>query len=69
MMAKLINAARQLDYDALYRRIVQAHRGLTAEESLQFDARLILLLANHIGDLEVIEEALALARETGQDHH
>ena len=46
------------DADALYAAIVAAHRGLSAEASAALDARLVLLLANHIGDSDVVREAL-----------
>lgn len=49
------------DADALYAAIVDAHRGLTAEASAALNARLVLLLANHIGDAAVIREAIACA--------
>jgi hypothetical protein len=49
------------DPDAAYRRLVEAHRGRTEEESADLNARLVLVLANHIGDIAVLEEALALA--------
>jgi hypothetical protein len=48
--------------DDAFRAIVEAHRGLSSEESADFDAALILILANHIGDIEVLGEAIALAR-------
>lgn len=48
--------------DAFYDRLVSAHRGLTDEQSDLMQARLVLLLANHIGDLRVLDEAIALAR-------
>jgi Protein of unknown function (DUF2783) len=47
--------------DAFYDRLVGAHRGLTDEQSELMQARLVLLLANHIGDLRVLDEAIALA--------
>jgi hypothetical protein len=47
--------------DAL-RAIVEAHRGLTEEQSADFDAALVLILANHIGDIDVLREAIVLAR-------
>ena len=50
--------------DDFYQALIDAHRGLSDEQSQALNARLILLLANHIGDLEVLREALA-ARETG----
>jgi hypothetical protein len=51
------------DPDAAYRLIAQAHRDLTEAESAAFNARLVLILANHIGDVEVLKQALALARQ------
>ena len=48
--------------DDIYNAIVDAHKGLSDEECRTFDARLILLLVNHIGDEEVIREALKAAR-------
>ena len=48
--------------DDAFRAIVEAHRGLTDEQSADLDAALVLILANHIGDIEVLREAIALAR-------
>lgn len=48
--------------DDAFRAIVEAHRGLTDEQSADFDAALVLILANHIGDIDVLREALALAK-------
>lgn len=50
------------DPDEFYDALIEAHRGLSEEQSAAVNAKLILLLANHIGDLDVIREALALAR-------
>ena len=50
--------------DDLYEAIVDAHHGLTLAQSQDLNARLILLLANHIGDVDVVKEALSHARET-----
>jgi hypothetical protein len=50
--------------DDIYNAIVSAHQGLSDEQCRAFDARLILLLANHVGDAAVINEALAAARAT-----
>ena len=47
--------------DDFYQALIEAHRGLSDDESLALNARLILLLSNHIGDLAVLREALALA--------
>ena len=49
--------------DAFYDRLVSAHRGLDDAQSEALQARLVLLLANHIGDLRVLDEAIALARQ------
>ena len=48
--------------DDAFRAIVEAHRGLSEEQSADFDAALVLVLANHIGDIEVLHEAITLAR-------
>ena len=49
--------------DDFYDALIDAHRGLTDARSERLNARLVLLLANHIGDLDVVREALALARQ------
>jgi len=49
--------------DDAFRAIVEAHRGLNDEQSAaDLDAALVLVLANHIGDLDVLNEAIALAK-------
>ena len=48
--------------DEFYEHLIDAHHGLSDEESEALNARLILLLANHIGDLKVLREALEKAR-------
>jgi len=48
--------------DDAFRAVVEAHRGLTDAQSADFDAALVLILANHIGDIEVLREALLLAK-------
>ncbi len=50
------------DPDTAYRLVVEAHRGLSDEDSASLDTALVLILANHIGDAEVLREAIALAR-------
>ena len=49
--------------DDFYEALVNAHQNLTIEESQAFNARLVLLLANHIGALPVLQEALQAARK------
>ena len=48
--------------DDAFRAIVEAHRGLSDAQSADLDAALVLMLANHIGDLDVLREAIALAK-------
>jgi predicted metalloendopeptidase len=49
--------------DDFYEALIKAHHGLTPAQSEMLNAKLILLLANHVGDLGVLQEALAAARE------
>ncbi len=49
--------------DDFYELLIEAHRELSNEDSQALNARLILLLANHIGDVRVLQEALSSARE------
>lgn len=49
--------------DDFYEALIEAHRGLDDARSELLNARLVLLLANHIGDLRVLREALHAARE------
>ena len=48
--------------DDFYEALIDMHRGLDAQQSALVNARLILLLANHVGDLDVLREAMARAR-------
>lgn len=48
--------------DDFYEALIDTHRDLTDAQSQMLNARLVLLLANHIGDLRVLREALAAAR-------
>jgi hypothetical protein len=49
--------------DDFYQDLIDAHRDLTEAQSALFNARLILLLANHVGDSTVLREALVAARQ------
>lgn len=57
------------DPDAAYRLVVEAHRGLSDEQSASLDTALVLILANHIGDVEVLREAVLLAKRHLWDDH
>ncbi|QQB37118.1 DUF2783 domain-containing protein [Achromobacter deleyi] len=48
--------------DDFYEALIDAHRDLSNEQSQEMNAALILLLANHLGDMGVLREALAQAR-------
>jgi hypothetical protein len=61
-MAKLITASQFADPDVAYVALVEARRGLSEEAAAALDARLALILANHIGDIDVLKEAIALAK-------
>ena len=56
---------RLTDPDALFALLLEAHRGLDAAASRRLDARLVLILANHVGDMEVLRQAIELAKEAG----
>lgn len=59
---KLSTSSNFAKPDDAFRMIVEAHRGLQDSASHAFDTALVLILANHIGDLDVLNEAIALAK-------
>ena len=61
-MGSLNTAPNLASPDDFYEALIDAHRGLSEAQSEMLNARLILLLANHIGDLGVLREALDAAR-------
>ena len=48
--------------DDFYEALIDTHRDLTDEQSALVNAKLILLISNHIGDIKILREAMALAR-------
>lgn len=54
------------DPDGFYAELIQTHEGLSEDESHALNARLILLLANHVGDRDVLSAALAEARRAAR---
>jgi len=48
--------------DDFYQALIEAHAGLTDEQSAALNARLVLLLANQVGDLNTLRQAIAAAR-------
>ena len=54
--------------DDFYQLLINTHRDLTEQQSALLNAKLILILANHIGDISVLREAMQLARQTTNAH-
>lgn len=61
----LITTPNIPDADGFYASLLTVHKGLPLDESHALNARLILILANHIGDRATLDQALALARTPG----
>jgi len=51
------------DPDGFYYELIQSQRELSDEQAEMLTTKLVLILANHVGDREVLREALALARD------
>jgi hypothetical protein len=49
--------------DDFYEALIETHRDLTDEQSAMVNAKLVLLLSNHVGDLTVLREAMQIARQ------
>lgn len=62
-MSELVTAPNLAAPDDFYEALIQMHRDLTDAQSALVNAKLILLLANHIGDADVLRAAMAAARE------
>lgn len=62
-MAKLVTASQFANPDEAYVALVEARRNLSEADAAALDTKLVLILANHIGDLDVLNEAIALARD------
>ena len=70
-MSELILEPNFSDADAFYAALADVHRDLSPQQSEQVNARLILLLANQVGDQTILQQALDIAcqlnRETEDD--
>ena len=53
--------------DDFYANLLRLHEGLDDAESMKASCRLILLLANHIGDQDILDDAVRLARQAGRN--
>jgi hypothetical protein len=60
-MSNLKLDANFTDADAFYAALADVHRDRSPEQSEKINARLIMLLANQVGDQQILEEALAIA--------
>ena len=63
-MTALVTDSRFPDPDVAYRALIEAYRGLSDEESAALNTRLVLILANHIGDQSVLQQALTLGKQS-----
>ena len=62
VLSTLIIAPNMANPDDFYEALIDMHRDLDEAQSQAVNARLILLLANHIGDMQVLREAMSHAR-------
>ncbi len=62
----LVTSANLADADGFYEALLAAHKGLNEAQSAALNARLVLILANHVGDNAVLAQAIHLARESGK---
>lgn len=65
-MSKLITTPNIADADDFYAELLAAHEGLSDVESNALNARLLLTLANHIGDRKTLSDALNVATRAGR---
>ena len=61
-MSPLITTLNLDAADDFYEALIDAHQGLSSDDSHALNARLVLLLANHIGSLDVLRQALVAAQ-------
>jgi len=59
----LMTDSRFKDPDQAFVMLIEARRGLSEREASELDAKLVLILANHIGDIEVLREAITFAKQ------
>lgn len=61
----LITSPNIIDIDGIYEQLIALHQGRSEEDSMRVNARLILLLINHVGDAEAVSEAIRRAGGEG----
>jgi hypothetical protein len=62
-MTKLITEPNILDQDTFYAELIDAQRQLSDEQAESMVFKLALILCNHVGDRQVLRDAIALARD------
>ena len=63
----LVNLAPNIeDADRFYEALLAAHEGLTVEQSFELNARLLMLLANQVGNSEVLTRCIDLAKDSAR---
>lgn len=62
-MSQLNVESNLTNADEFYEALIDAHRDLSLEQSHLMNAKLVLLLANHIGDLDVLKDAMKRAKQ------
>ena len=60
-MSTLNTEPNMKNFDAFYEALIDTHRNLSPAKSHEVNAKLLLLLANHIGDLDVLKDAMQRA--------
>lgn len=60
------NAIRWTDADGFFEQLLDAHQGLSPEESANLNARLVLVLAHEVGEAQALARCLAIAQEAMQ---
>lgn len=62
-MNKLITEPNIPDGDGFYAKLLGANEGLSEAETNLFNARLVLILSNHIGEQDILDEAIEMAKK------
>lgn len=62
----LTRAPNLKDPDGFYQELIESQRGMSDDQAAAMNARLVLVLANHVGDRTVLSEAIATAAAAGR---
>ncbi len=63
------NFGDNFEGDDIYQQLLEAHQGLSNEQSHALNARLVLILMNHIGDKEILKQAINKATIKESENH